>query len=410
MESEERYGVAVLRSLDVEPTTVSKVDVARAISEGRRQRRIRRWSRIGATAAVTAMAVAAVPMAAGALKSENPSVSDSVAASKPPATSAPPAVTPPTACTVSTLPVPGGHPMSLVTGGDPTGRVLLGRAYPKGHNGVYPVIVWTDGEPRTVNVPGADQALNDANSAGVAVGSGWHDSGPVPYVYRDGKVSKLPGVANGEATVINEAGVIAGQRGDGVDTVPVIWRSATEPATDLPLPAGWTGNVVAIGDDGSVVAFLRGTGKKPPQAYVWGPDGKGRALPAPSDTEYFRPYSISENAVYGVTDDAETFVKGGRDRSPTVVRLDLTTGQYTTLARASMMPSEANASGWLVGSTEGGRAVFFTGKSTLTLPDFDNHKSSTANIATTVSDDGRVVGGQGDDADGIIQAVVWRCQ
>lgn len=408
MESEERYGVAVLRALDVEPATASRVDVSRAISDGRRRRRIRRWAGVGATAAVTAVAVASVPLVTGALAGDDASATGSIAATTPP--TAPPDVTPPTACTVSRLPIPGGHPMSLVTGADSTGRLLLGRAYPQGHSGKYPVVIWDNGVPRTVDVPGVDQSLQDANSAGVAVGTGWRNAGPLPYVYRHGKVSQLPGVTTGEAVAINEAGVIVGQRGDGPESIPVIWRSATEPAQDLPLPSGWYGNAVAVGENGSVVALLRNAGQKLPQAYLWGPDGKGRSLPKPSGREYFRPYSIHHNWVYGVANSDESFANGGRDRSLTPVQLDLTTGQYTRLPAVDMMPSEANSSGWLVGSTEKGRAVFSTGEGLLTLPDLDNHNSSTANIATTISDDGRIVAGQGDDANGVIQPVVWHCQ
>ncbi|MCW6010950.1 hypothetical protein K1W54_41345 [Micromonospora sp. CPCC 205371] len=408
MESEERYGVAVLRALDVEPTTASRVDVSRAVSDGRRRRLIRRWARIGGCAAVTAVAVASVPLVAGALRGEDPTVGDSIAATPPPATQ--PAVTPPTACTVSRLPIPGGHPMALVTGADPTGRLLLGRAYPEGNKGRYPVVIWENGVPRTVDVPGADQALRDANTAGVAVGSGWGDAGPVPYVYRDGKVSVLPGVPTGEAVAINEAGVIIGQSSGSPDSAPVVWRSATEPATYLPMPSGWTGNVVAVGEDGSVLALLRAAGRKVPQAYLWGPDGRGRTLPKPSENEYFRPYSIQRNLAYGVAYSEEAFAMGGRDRSATPVRLDLTTGQYTRLPDVPMIPSDANGSGWLVGSNERGQAAMSAGKGMITLPDLDNHKSSTANIASTVSEDGRIVAGQADDANEVIQPVVWNCQ
>lgn len=408
MESEERYGVAVLRVLDVEPTTASKVDVSRAVSDGRRRRLIRRWTRMGACAAVTAVAVASVPLVTDALSREEPAVGGSIAATPPPPTESP-AVTPPTSCTVSRLPIPGGHPMALVTGADPTGRLLLGRAYPKGHKGRYPVVIWDNGTTRTVDVPGDDQSLRDANTAGVAVGSGWSDAGPVPYVYRDGKVSRLAGVRTGEAIAINEAGVIVGQGGGTPDSVPVVWRSATAPATYLPMPSGWTGNVVAVGEDGSVLALLRSTGKRTPQAYLWGPDGRGRTLPKPSEGEYFRPYSIQRNVAYGVVSSDETFVKGGSDRRVTPVRLDLTTGQYTRLPAVSMSPSDANGSGWLVGSTEKGQGALSTGNGMITLPDLNNHHSSTANIASTVSEDGRIVAGQADDAKGVIQPVVWTC-
>jgi uncharacterized membrane protein len=44
------------------------------------------------------------------------------------------------------------------------------------------------------------------------------------------------------------------------------------------------------------------------------------------------------------------------------------------------------------------------------LPDLARHGARDTNIAATLSDDGRVIGGQSDDAAGVLQAVAWRCR
>jgi hypothetical protein len=45
------------------------------------------------------------------------------------------------------------------------------------------------------------------------------------------------------------------------------------------------------------------------------------------------------------------------------------------------------------------------------LPDLASHQpDGLSTIATTLSDDGRTIAGQSDDATGTIQAVVWRCR
>jgi hypothetical protein len=58
-----------------------------------------------------------------------------------------------------------------------------------------------------------------------------------------------------------------------------------------------------------------------------------------------------------------------------------------------------------------GRTVLVTGTTTVLLPDLAPHPTDgLSTIATTVSDDGRTIAGQSDDATGAIQAVVWHCQ
>ena len=44
------------------------------------------------------------------------------------------------------------------------------------------------------------------------------------------------------------------------------------------------------------------------------------------------------------------------------------------------------------------------------LPDIEPHERTNGDIAAAVSDDGRIVAGQSDDAKNVIQAVVWNCR
>jgi hypothetical protein len=51
-----------------------------------------------------------------------------------------------------------------------------------------------------------------------------------------------------------------------------------------------------------------------------------------------------------------------------------------------------------------------TDAGTIRLPDLATHRADgTSTIANAVSDDGRTIAGQSDDASGTIKPVVWRC-
>jgi len=410
MESEDTYAAAALRVLDDEPRTPSRVDLVRAIAEGRRRRRVRRLLPVGAVAAATVAVAASVPFVvnSAAPRERGPDVVASAGATGSATPSAPvtPEVAPnaPKTCYVNRLPVPGGHPMSLVTGADPTGRFIVGRAYPEGHAGEYPLLIWENGKARTVTMPGADQAFNDITSTGIAVGAGW-GTGPTPYVYRDGAMTKLRGVRSGSARAINESGVIVGSRDDSGNPMPVRWRSATATAEALPLPGkNWWGEAIAVADDGTILGLVHDVAKDQDRAYVWAADGTARLLPPPPGSSTFRPFDMNREWVTGMSD------VGGPKSGQIPVIYNLRTGTFTPVRNATGIPQAVNAIGWAVGSTTNGRAFLLTNRGQITLPDFDNHRSPVANMATTISDDGRTIAGQGDDAKGVIQPVVWRCR
>ncbi|HEU4426822.1 MAG TPA: hypothetical protein VFR67_30175 [Pilimelia sp.] len=410
MEPEDTYAIAVLRALDEQPRTPSRVDLFQAISIGRRRRRVRRLLQAGTAAVVTAVAVASVPLVVSAVAKPDRQI-DPVTSKSATPTPSPrpdhvvPQPIPPKTCYVQRLPVPGGHPMSLVTGGDPTGRFIVGRAYPEAQLGDYPLIIWDNGKGRTVKMPGMDQAFRDITSTGVAVGTTYgttSEGGRAPYVFRNGVLSKLAGVASGGADAINEAGVIAGSRDLPDRSIPVRWRSATEPAEDLPLPGKtWSGEAIAIGEDGTILGKV-GQTRDAEQGYVWRPDGTTQLLPKPSGTSTFRPFDMNGDWVTGLGES------GNGQLTP--VLYNLRTGRFTRWSATGAIPSAVNAVGWVVGSTNDGRAFLSSSGGMRMLPDLNNHKSPTANHAKTISDDGRTIAGQGDDAKGVIQAVVWRCR
>ena len=431
----------LLQSLDDEPRTPSTVDIRRAIAAGGRRRRTRRGVGYAGAATVTALAVAGASVAGGLVAHAPPHAAVTGAprttASTPPQAQytipgtagwSAPAATPPTSCTLNRLPAPDNAPMALVSGADPTGRYIVGRSYPKA--GGYQAVIWHDGTSQKVMLPGdLEESLRDVNSTGTAVGWSYvggseADTGPVPYVYHDGKVSKLQGVRRGSAYAINDAGAIVG---DDTGHAALVWPSATANPIRLPVPAG-TAEATAsdIDEDGTTVGTINNE-----RPYVWFPDGTHRELPMPSlDGEQAataRVFSIRNGWATGVatnglgrkgngtnaasSPESTGTGEGAKGAQTGAVRWNVRTGEVRVFGELEIGASTANAQGWQVGTDEQGRAVLVAGAATVVLPDLASHQpGGLSNIATTLSDDGRTIAGQSDDATGTIQAVVWRCQ
>src|SRR5437763_4052510 len=228
MEPDEEYATVVLRRLDGPPPDTSTVDIGRAVTEGRRRRRIRRLTGLLSAGTATAVVLVAVPVAAGALRPSGPlpglvtmdgsglpTGTAAVAAQPPPA---------PPARTIARLPVPQGE-VSPVTGGDPTGRYLVGRSYPDDTGG-RPLLMWHDGVVRQIDVPGDDQAFSDVTSTGDAVGATFIVGRSTGLAYLNGKLHQLAGT-DSEARAINAQGGVVGT----ADKRAVLWRSATTAPT-----------------------------------------------------------------------------------------------------------------------------------------------------------------------------------
>jgi hypothetical protein len=405
--SDEEYGAALLRPLDREPTRPSTVDVMRAVEDARRYRRRAGLAGVAGVVAATALVVTGGVTVVGWGRQAPTAVG-----TRPPAASAmvtPPSPSPsapagPTACTMQRLPVPAGQPpKSVVTGGDPTGRYILGRSYPGGQS--HPLLIWDNGQVRTVAMQGDDQELVDITSTGtVAVGSSFIGDKQVAWVYRDGVTSRLPGGDNAYASGVNDQGVIAGAIGDE----PAMWRSATSAPTMLSLPGpGWTGSVDGIDEDGTMVGeVMDGQDLNSRVGYLWHPDGTGERLPVPVAngkpvTSYLARAIRGDWAVGWASQDA------GRGTDIYAPRWNLRTGEVDVTSFPGVADA-INAQGWIAGEVRFSAAVG-GGGAPLALPDLGSDEPAAANIAYTVSDDGAVSAGQVQSANGDPVAVEWHC-
>jgi hypothetical protein len=389
-----------LRTLDEEPPTPSRVDVGRAIADGRR-RRTRRGVGYAGAATLTAVALVGGSVAVGGL------FDDSGPTDTPVASNQPQPVTPPTACTLEQLPVPDGEPMALTSGA--AGSYIVGRTYPEG--GGYRGVIWHDGQPTAVDLPGdEEESLADVNSSGTAVGWSFETDGPIPYVYSDDQLTRLPG-QHGQPVAINDAGTIIG---NDAENSALVWSSATAEPTSLPLPEGATSATATdIDEDGTIVGNVDNA-----RPYVWLADGTHRELPLPAlddgQATTGRVFTVRNGWATGwasTGDEAASGQPGAAAGDTVPLRWNLRTGETRTVADFAGAPDAVNAQGWMVGLSTEGRAVLVTDAGTVALPELAPHEpGQLTNIPGTVSDDGSLITGQSDDATDTIQPVVWRCE
>ncbi|MEV4412089.1 hypothetical protein [Catellatospora sp. NPDC049609] len=438
--NDEEYGPRILRPLDEEPDAPSRVDVAAAVVAGSRSRRRRR---VAATAAAAAagLAIASVPVVISQAGQTTPDAAGRPSASAKPSPSPKQQydrtmdVAFPTSCTGEALPVPGGG-QSHASALDPTGRYATYRTYVDGRQ----PIIWHDGTITKVGTPGDDDGLYSINSNGVAVGIVWKGTGPVAIAAEGAKSAQLPGGKGREARAINDHGVIVGGSFD--EDAPLRWASRTSQPEKLPLPKGATRAMAYdIDTDGTIVGYVETgaagapSGADPAKpspsaggtpgaegtkvradgarggriAYVWPAKGPGRVLERPTapgvTIDYYDARGISNGWVVGFA------AAVGDDRATYGVRWDLNTGKAELLPGLEWS-NGINQYGWIAGMTEDNHAALTDGKRVLRLPDvFAFDKQYGMNWAEAVSDDGRTLIGNVDDADrdGLQQAVVWRC-
>lgn len=414
----------LLRSLDPEPPQPSTVDITRAIATGRR-RRTHRVAGYAGVAAVTTLAIAGAGILVGNTRSAPHTTVAATPSKTVKATEKPkgnytipgtsgwqaPAATVPSSCTIERLGVPDGVKMALISGADSTGSYLVGRSYPKGG---YQAVIWHNGQGAKVNLPGdLEEDLQAVNSSGTAVGWSYQgksdaDTGPVPYAYTNGKVVKLKG-GHGQAYAINDAGAIVGDVGDHA----AVWTSPTAAPVLLPVPNGTQkSTATAVDVDGTVVGSLD---LKVP--YVWFADGTYQALPLPlingKKAVSARVFEIRNGWAIGVADATELARSGkakGAQGSMSAVRWNVRTGETKVVTGWDAMAENLNAQGWEIGITDQGRAALLAGGKRITLPELAEHDAGTlSTIPKTISDDGKIISGQSDDAADVIHAVIWRC-
>ncbi|MEU8260478.1 hypothetical protein AB0C02_07640 [Micromonospora sp. NPDC048999] len=411
MTNDEENFAGLLRHLDDGPDRPPRVDLVTAMREARRRRRNRRTLTASVAGMAAVAAVAAVPLAVRADRpaEQGPPMAAGTLASA----SLPPTSSGPTTCTAELLPIPGGARFSQVTGGDPTGRYLLGRSSQKydGRSISYPMIIWDGDQAREVRLPGSDQLLADINPSGVAVGVAYTGDQPQPYVVRSGRATRLPGVAAGVAKAISDDGRIVGARQVGDRQLPVLWPAPDKTAVDLPLPGPqWQGIAIGVDSDGTVVGRIQIGFQGAMRAVVWRSGGKPELLPLPSVTGgmaiEFAPQSFQGGWITG------TAYRNEGNGSIHAVRYQLARGEYAPVP-ANLMTSAGNGQGWMVGLVAPRDAGLITDGGLVRLPDLAGRTSLGAG-AVSVSDDGQVIGGTlGTNLDrrGIddLRAVRWRC-
>ncbi|GAA2884552.1 hypothetical protein Acy02nite_17770 [Actinoplanes cyaneus] len=393
----------LLRPLDTEPSSPSTVDIPLAISAARRKRAIRGATYTGAVT----LTVAAVTVGGLMIRSPGPATTPAQPAATTTTTAT--AVKAPASCTIERLPVPDGARAALVFGADPTGKFFVGRSYPKA--GGYQAVIWHNGVAEEVPLPGdEEELLHDVNTSGTAVGWSYiGENTPMPFVFRDGKVTQLPGVSSGSAYAINRDGKIVGD--DGAH--PLLWSSPSAGPTQLPVPAGTqTAIATDIDDDGTVIGTL--DNKVP---YVWLPDGTHHALRLPdTDGKRFegRLFHLRNGWAVGVANEAGGKSASGEKKAQgkvEAIRWNVRTGEMTVVGQFDKSADAVNAMGWQTGVGKQGGAKLLADEHLIALPGLAPAGGDRlADLANTLSDDGRTIGGQSDDANDNIQPVLWHCE
>lgn len=287
-------------------------------------------------------------------------------------------------CRMTELPVPSGMTDVTAVAVDPTGRYVVGHSV-VGQD--FRPVLWTDGQPRALPMPGKSVQPVAANASGVVVGLVEEPRQEYAFRYANGAYTRLltpPGDWHlYPVPAINAAGDIVinveprGNSG-GKDSIVLLWKAGSTTAVKLPLPAG--ANAFDITDDGTIVGAMYRDGVAT-GAYVWDQRGNGRKLRVPAG---------ETGAAYAARGEWAT---GGLWPSMSAARWNLRTGEVTSpgtkkpaaTKSGSEGPGDAvNASGWVVARS----AVLLPGGATVELATPRGQTSRAADV----SDTGLVVG------------------
>ncbi|MEV4140820.1 hypothetical protein AB0J72_52720 [Dactylosporangium sp. NPDC049742] len=376
-------------SVDASPPHLAD-DVVRL---GRRAARRRAWT--AAAGGVTVLLLAGAPFV---LRSAPPHRAD------PPTAGSTPSVVP-TACEVERLPLPVGGAPTLVMAMAPTGRYVVGRTAHTGSTSNFDLLIWDRGVLHRADLPGAQQIPTDVNPGGVVVGSaegqGW--------VYDGGTARPLPG-RRPSPSAISDGGVIVGED----EGLPVLWRSASDAPTPLPLPSGvWEGHATDITADGrTIVGTIRDPQTSTGHAYVWTSDGTRRELPLP----VVAGAPATGASAAGITGD---WVSGAAETQHTSVpaRWNLRTGEVQTFPDAQGAAGDVSTDGWMVaGDLPGNATLLLDDQATLRLPRLPEHTDARLrDVPKGISHDGLLIAGNA--SAGSLETpskgtlpVLWRCK
>ncbi|MFE9918079.1 hypothetical protein ACFYPG_23250 [Micromonospora sp. NPDC005553] len=249
------------------PVPEPRVDLSRAVRDGRRRRRRRR---VGGIAALTVLAGVGVVGAVQAGATTGPPAPTPPALAVTPENTGSNAPRPPVTCQASWLPQPVKGSVAVANSVDPTGRHIVGDIGTGQEDGR--VVLWTDGRP--VVLPATARHAAAVNTRGYVVGTNGDGTG---WLYRDGKLRFLatpPGYDAVLVHAVNGRGDIVGTARRSDDSYQaVLW------STDHPQKHRLVGqpgsSATGITEDGTIV------GTVDDRPYRWTPQGVGATLAVP---------------------------------------------------------------------------------------------------------------------------------
>lgn len=267
-------------------------------------------------------------------------------------------------CKPEYLPVPPDTVQSGVSGGDLSGRYVVGSALVNPGGAPSKVhLIWKTGKPSVVTLPYRDAGLSDVNRSGVAVGTGtdaqgrWH-----AFMLVDGGVKELPSpdpAYETRAIAINDRGDVAGtiyQAGTDWIERAVRWP-ADNPGTVEEVPVEGTVSVADIAADGTVLAQTGGP-FNPGPAIVWGPTGDVAKLPSPGG---------GTSIGVAIAGDFVTGWENAKGASNSL-RWNLLKGEVIGIPEVDF-PQAVNAAGAVGGQTAGFGPVIRKADGTVVHPD-----------------------------------------
>ncbi|HEY2791570.1 MAG TPA: hypothetical protein VGJ28_04400, partial [Micromonosporaceae bacterium] len=252
----------VRQLLDAADPPPTRVDLAEVIRLGQHRRVRQQFGRVagGAGLALVIAAAVATPFVVHATATRTPIVT----ATRPTTAVSPASAVKFRTCPVTTLALPAGQTDFDANVVDPSGRYIAGYA---ASDTIYRSVVWTDGAPRMVSLPGAHGEIDAINSSGTIAGSTFLDGFTDEHVYR---------IANGTSTILDYPmsgrwhpfdvqiaadGAIAAnaepEHSNDEGVVALLWKPGATTATKLPSKPGSSLDVAGFTAAGDIVGSIR---------------------------------------------------------------------------------------------------------------------------------------------------------